>query len=68
MIANEGSPPPDGAAGSSTSTVANDNDGAVLPVIDDRILMIARAIGRQIGREHLKAMQPDNDNDSEDTP
>ena len=66
MIADEVPPQLDGPAIGSTRLPANDNDDAVVPVIDKRILIVACAIGRQIARDHLKVARPDNDNDIED--
>ena len=43
---------------------ANDNGGAAVAPIDPRILIIARAIGRQIAREQLDELHAAND----DTP
>ena len=68
MIADEVSPRLDGPAICSTNVIANGDDGAKAPVIDDQILMIARAMGRHIARERLNVMRSDNDNVSVDTP
>ena len=70
MIADEVPPQLDGPAIGSTRLPANDNDDAVVPVIDKRILVVARAIGHQIARDQLGALRPDNDsvNDAEDAP
>ena len=40
---------------------ANDNGDTPAP-LDARILLIARALGRQIARERFKALKPANDN------
>lgn len=42
----------------------NDNKGEAADDIDPRILIIARAIGRQIAREQLNAPHAANDNES----
>ena len=45
---------------------ANDNGSAAAASIDPRILIIARAIGRQIAREQLDNLRGANDNGPED--
>ena len=45
---------------------ANDNGGDAKPTVDPRILVIARAIGRQIAREQLHQLQAANDNTPRD--
>ena len=45
---------------------ANDNGANARPAIDPRILVIARAIGRQIARDQIEEMQAANDNTSRD--
>ena len=45
---------------------ANDNGSATAASIDPRILIIARAIGRQIAQEQLDNLQAVNDNRPED--
>lgn len=45
---------------------ANDNGSTAAAPIDPRILTIARAIGRQIAREQMDALQAANDDRSED--
>ena len=47
---------------------ANDTGEAATVRVDRQILTIARAIGRQMAREHLKSLLPANDNDPEDQP
>lgn len=42
---------------------ANDSGSDAAAAIDPRILVIARAIGRQIAREHLEALRAANDNE-----
>jgi len=65
MIPDE-SPPlrPEPEAPSPLLTPANDNGEAAAAPIDPRILIIARAIGRQIAREQLDELRAAND----DTP
>ena len=41
---------------------ANDNGGVAADAIDPRILIVARAIGRQIAREQLDTLPAANDN------
>ena len=48
--------------------VGNDNGGMGAITIDPRILVIARAVGRQIAREQLSKRQAANDNTSKDEP
>ena len=68
MIADE-SPPRTGSAQEDIPlSVANDNSDAARAVGDTRILVIARALGRLIAREHLAAVQAVNDNNIEDAP
>jgi hypothetical protein len=43
-------------------SASNDNGAQGAP-IDPRILLIARALGRQIAREYLKSLRAANDND-----
>jgi len=45
---------------------ANDAGEAATVKIHRQILIIARAIGRQMAREHLNSLLPANDNDPED--
>jgi hypothetical protein len=45
---------------------ANDDGGTGATTIDPRILVIARAVGRQLAREHLRDWQAANDNGLED--
>ena len=68
MIADEVSPRLDGPAICSTNVIAYDDDGAKAPVIDDRILIIARTMGRHIARERLNVIRSDNETVSVDTP
>ena len=54
MIPDESPPPrPETETPSPLLKPANDNGGAAAATIDPRILIIARAIGRQIAREQL---------------
>ena len=46
----------------------NDDGGMGGTTIDPRILVIVRAVGRQIAREHLRDWQAANDNGVEDEP
>jgi hypothetical protein len=48
--------------------VGNDDGGTGAISIDPRILVIARAVGRQLAREKLGKQQAANDNTSEDEP
>jgi len=63
MVADE-SPPlrPETEAPSPLPKPANDNGSAAAAPIDPRILIIARAIGRQIARDQLDALLAANDN------
>ena len=45
---------------------ANDNGADAKPTVDPRILVVARAIGRQIAREQLHQLQAANDNTPRD--
>ena len=47
-------------------TAANDNGHGASERIDTRILLVARAIGRQIAREQLNQMETANDNTPRD--
>ena len=47
---------------------ANDAGETATVTVHSQILTIARAIGRQMAREHLKSLLPANDNDPEDQP
>ena len=47
---------------------ANDSGDVATVRVHRQILTIARAIGRQMAREHLKSLRPANDNDPEDQP
>ena len=63
MIEDEINPDsPDAVPVSRPSRPANDNGPDVKPVIDRRILSVARAIGRQIAREQLDQLEAANDN------
>ena len=42
---------------------ANDNDAPLSPEADAALTVIARAIGRQLAREAMRAMQAANDNE-----
>ena len=67
MMPDESSPPrPETEALSPRLKAANDNGGAAAAPIDPRILIIARAIGRQIAREQLDQLHPANDNTPSD--
>lgn len=46
--------------------VGNDDGGTGAISIDPRLLVIARAVGRQLAREKLGKQQAANDNTSED--
>jgi len=48
--------------------VGNDDGGTGAITIDPRILVIARAVGRQLAREQLGKRQAANDNTPEDEP
>lgn len=52
---------------SAPPAAANDNGANARPAIDPRILVIARAIGRQIAREQLHQLQADNDNETQES-
>ena len=49
-------------------SAANDNAGLAPIAADARILVVARALGHLIAREHLATMKAANDNTVEDTP
>ena len=53
---------PASAPASQPLSVANDNGTDGRPTVDPRILVIARAIGRQIAREQIEEMEAANDN------
>ena len=57
---------PAAAPASQPLPAANDNGTDARPTVDPRILVVARAIGRQIAREQLKQMQAANDNTPRD--
>jgi hypothetical protein len=67
MIADE-IPPPRAEAETPNAELkaANDDGGTGAGTVDPRILVIARAVGRQIAREHLRDWQAANDNGPED--
>jgi hypothetical protein len=65
MIPEE-SPTPETEPSSHRPEPANDNGGAAAVAIDPRILIIARAIGRQIAREQLDTLPAANDNRPDD--
>ena len=46
----------------------NDNGDSQQTTIDPRLLTVARAIGKQMAREHLNSLKPANDNEPEDEP
>ena len=54
------------APASQPLAAANDNGTDARTSVDPRILVIARAIGRQIAREQLHQMQAANDNTPRD--
>jgi len=63
MIPDESPPPrPETEATSPLLQPANDNACAAAAPIDPRILVIARAIGRQIARDQLDTLPSANDN------
>ena len=63
MIPDESSPPrPETEALSPLLKPGNDNGSAAVAPIDPRILIIARAIGRQIARDQLDTLREANDN------
>ena len=63
MIPDESPPPrPETEALGPCVKPANDNGGATAAAIDPRILIIARAIGRQIARDQLDTLREANDN------
>ena len=67
MIADESSPPrPEIEAPGPLLKPANDNARAAAAPIDPRVLIIARAIGRQIAREQLHTLPAANDNRPDD--
>lgn len=57
---------PDTLAASQPLAAANDNGANAKPTVDPRILVVARALGRQIAREQLKQLQAANDNTPRD--
>ena len=57
---------PISAPASQPLAAANDNGTDERPAVDPRILVIARAIGRQIAREQLHQLQAANDNTPRD--
>ncbi len=66
MIADEILPSPDDEQGKILPGAANDNDVAHAPHNNAHILAIARAIGRQLAREELAALNAANDNSPEE--
>jgi hypothetical protein len=67
MIPDESPPPrPETDAASPLLKPANDNAWAAAARIDPRILVIARAIGRQIARDQLDTLPAANDNRPDD--
>src|SRR3990172_4498231 len=67
MIPDETHPPrAEAQTASAELKTANDDSGTGATTIDPRILVIARAVGRQIAREQLGKRQPANDNRPED--
>jgi len=63
MIPDECPPPrPEIEASSPLLQPANDNSIKATVPVDPRILTIARAIGRYIARQQLKALQAANEN------
>jgi hypothetical protein len=67
MIPDE-TPPlrPEGETPIAELEAGNDNGGMGATTINPRILVVARAIGRQIAREQLRDWQAANDNRPED--
>ena len=64
MIPGECPPPRDEIEGSSPPRQpANDNGAEAAVLVDPRIQTIARAIGRYIARQQLKALQAANENE-----
>ena len=57
---------PESVPASQPLAAANDNGTDERPAVDPRILVIARAIGRQIAREQLDQTQAANDNTPRD--
>lgn len=68
MIADETPPRNDDAPPRLVLEVANDDTGATAIEVDPRVLAVARAIGRQIALEDLKALRAANDNKQDETP
>jgi len=68
MIADETPSRPDAELERSLPTAANDNVDMPTAAVDPRILVIARAIGRQIARELIETLRAANDNEAEDAP
>ena len=67
MIPDETPPPRTEAETPSAELKAGNDDGGMgATTIDPRILVIARAVGRQIAREQLCKLQAANDNRPED--
>ena len=67
MIPDESPPPrPETEASRPALQPANDNGGKAAVPIDPRILVIARAIGRQIARDQLATLAAANDNGPDD--
>ncbi len=54
------------APASQPLSVANDNGTDERPTVDPRILVVARALGRQIAREQIEEMEAANDNTPRD--
>lgn len=57
---------PPAAPASQRLPAANDDGSDAKPTVDPRILVVARAIGRQIARDQIEEMQAANDNTSRD--
>ena len=53
---------PTAAPASHPLPAANDNGTDARPTVDPRILVVARALGRQIAREQIEEMHAANDN------
>ena len=66
MIPDGRPPTPETEASNSLLEPANDNANATVGSIDPRILIIARAIGRQIAQKQLDALQLANDKKDDD--
>jgi hypothetical protein len=68
MIADENPPRTGPDQEDIALSAANDNTGPAPVAENTRILVIARALGGLIAREHLAAVKAANDNTVEDAP